>query len=222
MGSSRIRTPIAWYFRNQEFDCLRKGGETCFAKDGENQYHAILGNQGGCVIVHPSATAVALMALNAKLRIKSEKEERELSIDEFFVTPDQDITRENVLRENELITDIVLPPVGKDFTSFYFKQKEKQAFDWPIAETAVAYEVKGGKCRNARVVLGAAAPVPWRAEDAEKVLNGKAITVDIAKNAGTEAVKPAEPLSQNAHKIPIFKAIIYRTICWAGGVDPFA
>lgn len=222
LGGNLCQRPRCWYYRNLDFDCARKGGAECFAIEGENQYHAIFMNQDGCVIVHPSAAAVALMALNARLKIASETTEREISIEDFFVTPEQDITRENVLEENEIITDIILPPVKNDFTSYYFKQKEKQAFDWPIAETAVAMTTRGTKCTSARIVLGAAAPVPWRVRAGENVLKNQVITVDLAKKAAREVLQAAIPLSGNAYKISVFKAVIYRTICWAGGVDPFA
>ncbi|MFQ5676494.1 MAG: FAD binding domain-containing protein, partial [bacterium] len=87
LGGNLCQRPRCWYFRSKDFNCLRKGGETCFADEGENKYHAILGNQDGCVIVHPSATAVALMALNGKLRIASQKAERYIPIEDFFVAP---------------------------------------------------------------------------------------------------------------------------------------
>ena len=81
---------------------------------------------------------------------------------------------------------------------------------------------RGTKCTSARIVLGAAAPVPWRAKAGENVLKNQVITVDLAKKAAREVLQAAIPLSGNAYKISVFKAVIYRTICWAGGVDPFA
>ncbi len=222
LGGNLCQRPRCWYFRSASFNCLRKGGYTCYAVDGENQYHAIFGNDDGCVIVHPSATAVALMALEAKMKISNEKSERDISIDDFFITPDQDITSENILKENEIITEIILPKISNGFRSFYFKQKEKQAFDWPIADVAVALTLKRKKCINARIVLGAAAPIPWRATKAEEILVNKRVTVKRAKRAANEAILEATPLSGNSYKVPVFKAIIYRTICWASGIDPFA
>lgn len=222
LGGNLCQRPRCWYFRSEDFNCARKGGDVCFALDGENQYHAILGNNDGCVIVHPSATAVALMALDAKLKIVSEDAAREIPIAEFFVAPAQDISREHILEENELIAEIVLPPAPKGFTSFYSKQKEKQAFDWPIADVAVGLTLDGNKCKDARVVLGSAAPIPWRAPGAEAALKNQTLTVNIAKKAAQAGVREATPLSLNAYKIRVFKAIIYRTICRSAGIDPFA
>ncbi len=221
LAGNLCQRPHCWYFRSGDFDCLRKGGDTCFAVDGENQYHAIFGNDDGCVIVHPSATAVALSALQARLRITHRKSTREISIAEFFVTPDQDITKENTLQAGEIITEIVLPPVAGGVKSFYFKQKEKQAFDWPIADVAAVLTMKQGTCTDARIVLGAAAPVPWRIQKAETVLKNKAVTVKVAKEAARVALNDATPLSGNAYKVTVFKTMIYRTICWAAGIDPF-
>jgi xanthine dehydrogenase YagS FAD-binding subunit len=221
LAGNICQRPRCWYFRSNNFDCLRKGGDTCFALDGENRYHAILGNDEGCVIVHPSATAVALMALNAKIKIKKAKEEKEISIDDFFITPEENITRENILQDNELITEIIIPGEMEEYTSYYIKQKEKQTFDWPIADVAVAIKIRGDICEDSRIVLGAAAPVPWRVKSAELILNGNPITKKSARLAAEKAVEKAEPLSDNGYKIQVFRAIIYRTICKASGIDPF-
>ena len=222
LGGNLCQRPRCWYFRSADFHCTRKGGNTCFALDGENQYHAIFGNSDGCVIVHPSATAVALMALDARLKIAAPKEEREISIMDFCVAPAQDITREHSLKNNEVITEIILPAQPKEFTSFYFKQKEKQAYDWPIADVAVGLKMKGNKCSEARIVLGSAAPIPWRVRQAEALLQNETITVKLAKAAAHEAVRDANPLKRNSYKVSVFKAVVYRTICWAAGIDPFA
>lgn len=222
LGGNLCQRPRCWYFRSEDFHCLRNGGDVCFAVDGMNQYHAIFCNGDGCVIVHPSATAVALMALNARLKLATAESERELPIDSFFVTPAQNMMRENVLRPGELITEIVLPPPPGGFTSFYYKQKEKQAFDWPIAEVAVGLTLEGKRCTDARVVLGAAAPIPWRLEKTEALLRNQVITPDLTRKAAGEALQDATPLSLNGYKVPVFEAVLYRALCWAAGIDPFA
>lgn len=222
LAGNLCQRPRCWYFRSEDFHCARKGGDICFAMDGENQYHAIFGNQDGCAIVHPSAIAVALSAFGAKLTIKDGKKERQIAISDFFVPPATDITREHILKPTELITDIILPKPTGNTVSFYFKQKEKQAFDWPISEVAVVLEMDGNTCRDARIVLGAAAPIPWRIEKAENKLKGKTIGVELARRAADAALQDATPLSQNGFKVPVFRAVIYRTICWAASVDPLA
>jgi xanthine dehydrogenase YagS FAD-binding subunit len=221
LGGNLCQRPRCWYFRSKDFFCSRKNGDTCFALDGENQYHAIFGNDDGCAIVHPSATAVALMALNARLKIVSQNDEKEIGTEEFFITPDEDITRENILQSNEIITEIIIPNEMKQYKSFYIKQKEKQAFDWPIADVAVALKIEGNICNDARIVLGSAAPVPLRVKDAESVLVGSAITKELVRKAADKALERATPLSENGYKVKVFKAVIYRTICKAVGLDPF-
>ena len=220
LGGNLCQRPRCWYFRSSDFHCSRMGGDTCFALDGENQYHAIFDNTDGCAIVHPSATAVALMALNAKLIISDGEKDREVSIEEFFVKPANDIERENILNKNEMIITIVIPADIKDYLSYYHKQKEKQTFDWPLADVAVALRMEGDRCQDARIVLGSAAPVPFRSKSAEQVLVNQNITKDIAIKAAEAALITAEPLTLNEYKVPIFKTIIYRTICHTVGIDP--
>lgn len=220
LGGNLCQRPRCWYFRSADFDCSRKGGKTCYAFDGENQYHAIFGNDEGCVIVHPSGTAVALMALDAKLRIVSEKSEREVPISDFFVMPSTDMSNENILKQGELITEIIIPPLSPGWTSFYYKQKEKQSFDNAIAEVAVVMHLNEGKCTDARIVLGAAAPIPWRIKKAEALLKGNTVTKELAQKAAEAAMKDASPLSKNEYKVQVFKTVIARTICWAAGIDP--
>ncbi len=220
LGGNLCQRPRCWYFRSSDFNCTRKGGNICFALDGENQYHAIFGNSDGCAIVHPSATAVALMALDAQINISNGDDRKEIPIDEFFVTPAQDIQKENVLAANELITAVVIPSAMKNYISFYFKLKEKQAYDWPLADVAVALHMNGNVCKDARIVLGSAAPVPMRSKNAEAVLMNKKVDKLTATQASEAAMENAEPLSLNAYKIPVFKTVIYRTICQAVGIDP--
>jgi xanthine dehydrogenase YagS FAD-binding subunit len=221
LGGNLCQRPRCWYFRNGQFNCSRKGGDICFALDGENQYHAILGNSSGCAIVHPSGTAVALLALDAILQIENGKGPgRQVPVENFFITPARDITRENILKPGELITAIQIPLVMKRYESYYFKQKEKQAFDWSIAEVAVALQLKGKYCRDARICLGAAAPVPWRIKQAEDILKGTTISKSSAGQAAEIAMQNAEPLELNGYKVQVFKAVIYRTICRAAGIEP--
>lgn len=222
LGGNLCQRPRCWYFRSADFDCSRKGGKNCYAFDGENQYHAIFGNDEGCVIVHPSSTAVALMALNARLKIVSEKSSREMAVEDFFVMPSKDVLKETILKQGELITEIIIPPFSQGWTSFYYKQKEKQSFDWPIAEVAVVMHLNEGKCTDARIVLGAAAPIPWRIKKTEALLKGNIVTKELAQRAAEAAMKDASPLSKNEYKIQVFKTVIARTICWAAGIDPLA
>jgi xanthine dehydrogenase YagS FAD-binding subunit len=212
IGGNLCQRPRCWYFRNEEFPCLRKGGDKCFAKEGENKYHAIFTENEPCVIVHPSAAAVALVALDAKLKISGNAGDRELPLEKFFVLPKENVHRENVLKPNEMITEIIIPASSKSLRSNYIKLREKQSYDWPLADVAVAAEMEGGTIKSCRVVLGSASPVPHRATDAEEFLKGKPLNLENATKAGELAVKGAAPLAQNGYKVQLFKVITRRTL----------
>ncbi len=155
-----------------------------------------------------------------KLNIKKADGERTVKLADFFVLPEKDIKRENILKDGELITDIMIPAKMSSYKNFYIKQKEKQSFDWPIADVAVALKMDGKTITDARVVLGSAAPIPWRVTGAEKILSGKTISKDLARQAADEALAGAEPLSRNGYKVQVLKTIAYRTICRAADLDP--
>ncbi|PYR77515.1 MAG: hypothetical protein DMF86_08565 [Acidobacteria bacterium] len=164
--------PRCWYYRNEEFDCLKKGGSRCFAVDGENQYHAIFGD-GPCHIVHPSSLAVPAVALGARFRIVGPAGEREVKAEEYYQMPDKNLFGETVLAPNELLTHMILPAPGSVKSATY-DVRYKQSHDWPLASAAVALDMNGGTVRGARIVLGSVAPIPWRSEAAERALRSPA------------------------------------------------
>jgi xanthine dehydrogenase YagS FAD-binding subunit len=212
-GGNLLQRPRCWYFRNEQFHCFKKGGNKCFAQEGENEYHAIFDNRL-CAIVHPSAVGVALTALGAKLELTSKSGKREVAMEEFWVRPEQDMNRENSLAPGEMITAISVPKV--DGRSAYMKLGEKESFDWPLAEVAVVLTQSAGRVSKASVILGAAAPVPLRAKAAEAAIVGQQLTEQTARVAATAALQGATPLANNAYKLPIFEAMIRRTIIAAG------
>lgn len=209
-GGNLLQRPRCWYFRSEQFHCLKKGGDRCFAQEGENQYHAVFSNQP-CAIVHPSTLATPLVAYDAKVRLRSARDERVVSLREFFTLPEEDVTRENVLRDGELLVAIEVPRRGRR-RSAYMKLEEKQSFDWPVAEAAVVLEMDGNRCTSASVALGAAAPVPLRAKAAEEILRGQVIDEALAKKAAKAAMQAATPLGENGYKLPLFEVVIRRTI----------
>lgn len=211
IGGNLLQRPRCWYFRQQEFNCRKKGGDRCFAIEGENQYHAVFGNDI-CAIVHPSATATALVALGARLSLTGAKGTRAVALEDFFITPKENVRRENTIGADEILTEIQVPALAPGARSAYLKQGEKESFDWPIAEVAVRLDCEGNRCEKASIVLGAAAPVPLRARDAESLLAGRAINEDSARTAAREAIKGATPLSENAYKLPIFETLVRRAI----------
>ena len=219
LGGNLLQRPRCWYFRSEQFVCKKKGGDLCFATapTGENAYHAIFDNKL-CAAVHPSATATALIALGARLRLHGARGAREVALDQFFVAPDKDVERENSLApDGELVVEITVPAPARGASSAYTKQGEKESYDWPLAEVAVAIEQEAGTCKRASIVLGAAAPVPYRASAAEKALTGRRIDESTAGEAARAALAGATPLAQNGYKVQIFQTIVRRTILAARG-----
>jgi xanthine dehydrogenase YagS FAD-binding subunit len=216
IGGNLLQRPRCWYYRQEEFNCRKKGGDRCFAIEGENQYHAIFGNNL-CAIVHPSALATALIALGARIELTGPKGKRWIELEKFFITPEQDVRRENSIAADELITEIQVPTLPAQARSVYLKQGEKESFDWPIADVAVVLNCARGRCEQASIVLGAAAPIPLRARKAEAVLSGRVVNEESAREAARAAIQGATPLSENAYKLPIFETLLRRAILAASG-----
>ena len=216
VGGNLMQRQRCWYFRSAEFPCLRKGGSECFAQQGENQYHAIMDNQI-CAMVHPSSTAVPLLAMGAHVELTSKKGTRTVALNQFYVTPEESLENETVVKEDELITSIFVPSPAKGTRSAYQKYGEKESFDWPLADAGVVLVMDGDHCRSASIVLGVAAPTPIRAKAAEAVLAGKKIDEATARAAGKAATSGATPLAQNGYKVQLFQTVIYRTILLAAG-----
>lgn len=210
VGGNLLQRPRCWYFRNEEFPCLKKGGARCYSVDGENQFHAILGG-GPCHIVHPSSLAVPLVAFGATFHVVGPRGERDVPAEEFFELPDRNMYGESVLRSDELVTAVTLPsPAGR--RSATYEVRFKQSHDWPIAFASVTLQMQGSTVNDARVVMGAVAPVPWRSQAAEDVLKGQALDEVVALKAAEAALERATPMTQNAYKVQVAKTAVKRAI----------
>ena len=212
VGGNLCQRPHCWFFRSRELHCLKKGGATCFAVEGENRYHAIFGG-GPCYIVHPSNVAPAILALDGLVTIRSaEDQHRQLKATEFFVLPENSLYAENVLEQGQIVTEVVLPETPT--LSATIELREKQSFDWPILLASVAC-VKG----RWRVCLGAVAPIPWLSLSAMDVLGSKDITVELATAAGEAAAEEANPLEENEYKVQLVKVAVKRALLTAAGLE---
>jgi len=207
IGGNICQKPRCWYYR-ADFNCLRKGGGTCFAVDGENQFHCIFGGGGTCFIVHPSDTAPALVALNATARLAGPKGVRDVPLEKFFVLPEVDVQRETVLGRGEIVTEIRIPPPASGTRSSYRKVRARRSWDFALAGVALALRFDGKRVIDGRVVLGGAAPVPWRSSEVEQVIRGKELTAEVIVAAAKAVTSGAEPLEKNGYKIPLFRGII--------------
>ena len=211
LGGNLCQRPRCWYLRGASFDCIRKGGETCYAVLGENQYHAILGAEG-CYIVHPSDAAPALIALGATVHLTGPEGERALPLHEFFLGPREDVRRESVLKAGEILTSVTLPPARPTARGRYVKIMQRGAWDFALASAAVWLDLDRRGCREARICLGGVAPVPWRAPEAEKILAGRRIDEKTAARAAEAALLGSEPISGNAYKVRLAKTALRRAI----------
>ena len=179
----------------------------CYAVGGQNQYHCIFGG-GACVIVHPSDTAPALMALDAKVRIASAKGSRTVALDQFFVLPEKSATRETVVEPGEIVTDVLLPPPAAGQVSSYRKVRARGSWDFALAGIAIAVSLKAAKVEKARVVLSGVAPTPWRALEVEKAISGQRLDAKTVTAAAAASVKGATPLAYNGYKVSLVRGIV--------------
>lgn len=212
VGGNLLQRPRCWYFRNPDVQCLKKGGDRCYAVGGLNRYHAILGG-GPSFIVHPSNLAPALVAFGAIVKLAGPAGERSIELEQFFTLPKIDPARENVLKAGEVMTEIVIPAPPAGTRSVYLEAREKQSFDWPLVSVAaVAVVDHAPVVRAARIVIGAVAPIPWRAPQAEQVIVGSRVTYELAVRAADAALTGAAPLADNGYKVPIAKVLVRRAI----------
>ena len=191
-----------WYFRKPEnrFDCIRKGGNQCFAMMGDNRYHSIFGPVNRCIAVHPSDTAPALIALNAKVVTNK----RTIDAENFF---DVKVPVSTVLDADEIVTEIQIPTPSAGAKSAFLKFAIRKSIDFPIVNCAVM--VGGGA---SRICLNAVAPKPYRATKAEAVISGKTINEANAEAAGAAAVADAKPLEATKYKVQIAKTLVKRAL----------
>jgi xanthine dehydrogenase YagS FAD-binding subunit len=211
LGGNLMQRPRCWYFRNKLTHCLRKGGQRCFAFRGESKYHAILGG-GPCYIVHPSDPAVGLLALDASVVVAGKGGTRTVPLAGFYLLPMQDAHREAALGADELVTEVLIPSPAAGTRGTYVKVAERQAWDFALLSAAVQLTFDGEAVRAARVALGAVAPVPWRAKDAEDVLTGSALTADVIERAAQAATTGARPLAQNAYKVELAQGVVRQAL----------
>ncbi len=203
-----LQRPRCWYYRQSQFDCLKKGGARCYAVEGENKYHAIFGG-GPCHIVHPSNIAPALMLGDAQLHLKGGDRDS-IAISDLFHLPETGVKSEHNLRPEEVVTHITMNKIPR---SGFSAIKEKQSFDWPMVFAVVSVDVIHAEIHNARVVAGAVAPVPWELPNVAKALEGvHALHENQIDDACAQAARGASPMSDNAYKLKLLPIAIRRAV----------
>lgn len=214
VGGNLCQRPRCWYYRSG-FGLLAQQGGRSMVVQGDNRYHAILGNAGPAYFVSPSTVVPALVSLGATVRLFGPGGAREMPVEKFFRVPRTSDEREHDLRSNEIVTEVRVPPApGRSAT---YEVREKEALDWPLVTASVALKMDGGRVQSARVVLGHAAPVPWRSAEAEAALAGKTVNEQVAEAAGDAAVAKARALSGNAYKVQLARVAVKRAVLAAAG-----
>jgi xanthine dehydrogenase YagS FAD-binding subunit len=208
LAGNVCQRPWCWYFRNG-FPCYKAGGNQCFSVTGENQFHAIFGG-GPSFIVHPSDTAPALVALDAKFRIVGPSGERTLAAADFFTLPKQNAARENALNDDEVLASVEFPELKARST--YHKVLDREAWTHAVVSAAIVLDMDKDVCRSARIVLGGVAPIPWRVPEAERLLAGQRVTPELTAKVAEAAVAGANPLAKNKYKVPLTREIVQRTV----------
>jgi len=213
VGGNLCQRPRCWYFRVEEIICLKKGGSTCYAATGENKYNAIIGG-GPSYIVHPSDLAPVLVALGAQISVTGSGGKQVIPLDKFFTLPsDGNLRRENVLKNDDIITAINVPASPLAARSTYLKFKERESLDFAMASVATAVQLLPNKTvKDVRIVLGGVAPIPWRVPEAEKYLIGKTLSQEVLTEAAKLALKDAKPLEKNAYKVPLTQTLVRRAL----------
>ena len=212
IGGNISQDTRCWYYRSG-WSCYRAGGNICYADTPTaiNKEHAIF-DANRCVAVNPSDTAPALIALDAKMVIRSSKGERVVDAENFFIGPAIDIMRMTVLQPGDLLTAIRIPAAWAGAQFYFEKVRERQVWDFPIVNVAAAFVVSGGKIERSRIAVNAVAPHPMRLTAVEAAIAGKPRNEETAKMAGELAVQGAQPLAHNGYKIPLMRNLVKRAI----------
>jgi len=218
IGGNICQDIRCWYYRNQNnrFSCLRKKGGRCYAIKGDNRYHSIFGGSvsGGCFAVHPSDTAPALVALDAKIVTSS----RTIDAENFFeVKP----IKTTVLAPDEIVTEIQVPTPAGTAKSAFLKFALRQSIDFPIVNCAAMITFKDDKVAAARICLNAVHVIPYRAVQAEQAIIGKVIDEALAEEAGKAAVSGAKPLEHNKYMVAVAKTMVKRAILTCAGSNEY-
>jgi len=212
LGGNVSQDTRCWYYR-AGWPCYRAGGNICYADTpvGRNREHAIL-HAERCVAVNASDTAPALIALDAKFVIRTPQGERVVNAEDYFLGPEIDITRMNILKPGDLLTSIRIPSTWADAQFFFEKICDRNVWDFPLLNIASAIKLSADAIQDVRISVNAAAARPLRLKAVEDAVRGRARDASTGEMAGKLAVQGAAPLQFNAYKIPLMRNLVKRSI----------
>ena len=212
-GGNLLQRTRCVYFYDTTTPCnKREPGSGCSAIEGHNKNHAILGASEHCVATHPSDMAVAMAALDAFVNVHGPDGERRVPIEELHRLPGDEPQRDTTLEHGELITAVDLPPLDFASNSKYRKVRERASYAFALVSVAAALAVQDGVVRDVRLALGEVAQKPWRATKAEEALRGEPANEANFRAAADIELEDADPLRDNAFKVPLARNVITRTL----------
>jgi xanthine dehydrogenase YagS FAD-binding subunit len=213
IGGNLLQRTRCTYFRDVAMPCnKREPGSGCPAISGANRMHAVLGTSEECVATHASDVAVALVALDAEIRLVSAAGSRTVKLADFYRLPGDTPEVDNDLRPGELITEVVVPRLDWASRSTYVKVRDRQSYEFALCSAAVALDIKDSRIVDARVAVGGVASVPWRLAAVEAALRGAPATLESFEDAVSVAADGARPLSANAFKVSLLKRTVVRAL----------
>ena len=218
VGGNLLQRTRCLYFQDVTKPCNKRvPGSGCPARAGEHRNLAILGGSPHCVATHPSDMAVALAALDAVVHVEGATGPRAILLSELYRLPGDEPDRETTLERGDLITAVEVPALGQAVRSAYRKVRDRASYAFGVASVAAALDVADGVVREARIALGAVAPLPWRARRAEQVLAGRPATAEWFARAADAELAAAAPLPDNAFKVTLVRNIVVRMLSALAG-----
>ncbi len=209
VGGNLAQHSRCWYFRHRDTVCLKKNGDLCYARTGENRYHSLFtGNP--CISPVVSSLATIFTSLDATAIVLRDGKETRLSMAALYHRAWENPLAHNSLENGDLILRVEIPTARS--RSAYMQVSDKHAFDWALVSCAAAAEVVAGRLKSPRVALGSISPVPHQVETANSFLDGKILDDATATQAADLILKDAKPLEHNAYKVPMAHALIRRTL----------
>ncbi|HEV2782235.1 MAG TPA: xanthine dehydrogenase family protein subunit M [Actinophytocola sp.] len=218
IGGNLLQRTRCGYFRDVTTPCNKRApGSGCPARTGENRSHAILGTSPACVATHASDLAVALVALDARIRLRGRDGERVVDLAEFYRLPGTTPHVENDLRPGELITEVLVPRLPWARRSSYVKIRDRSSFEFALTSAAVAMDLRGSTVHNVRIAVGGVGTRPWRLPAVEAALRGRPATERDFTEAAALAAEGAQPLAHNGFKVTLVQRTIVRALLGLAG-----
>jgi xanthine dehydrogenase YagS FAD-binding subunit len=219
MGGNLLQKTRCGFFRDVSTPCnKRQPGSGCPAIDSWNRGFAILGASSSCVATHPSDLAVALVSLEASIRLQTGNNERFVKLDDFYLVPGDSPEKENQLRPGELITEIRVPLVPWARRSIYLKIRDRESYEFALCSVALALDADANTIRDARLAVGGVGTKPWNLPNVRAALIGKPLNQQTFETAAKLATEGARPLRHNAFKVELVQRTLVRALMNLGGL----